>query len=573
MDILSTKRDEIKVQLLKRQLLKPIQKRSYTLTRFAGRSLEALMRDDEAAVVKKELLRIAAETGFVITVASAVENSGSKAFADFAMAFEKLDPIEAGKKAQDQTKQGKQQNSRVETSGCVQLLGKCVKKSNITVKWQEFQLQHVLLDLVLTAAMEAEGLHDDLKFFDDYFDADMSQQLNRYLLLVDLASNDGFNTAASALKNEVRLLLESGAKARYWLSRFDINNDPGTAVMTPANAKTHLTNIGTALQAAKSTSELQHLPTAALTRLAALAARPYSEEEADDMLYEIDELLLPALSAANVQEGAAFEAIVGQLTAYKTDLEGLLSGKVLRDAKSTTWRPVLSFLGSLDQAASYEALIGVVASAGFLFENEVARVAFAGIASGLEKYTVFDAERKELQIDVEGLAVQLFQRFGDRAGRIFGGYFGVGVNYLSARDFIQLDDGSTATGLAYVGEKIGLKVKLCDFQHRYTYRKHPYKAAHLSAPTISDIHAIAYGSGFLYQVNWLRSEAGFQSPLLGAAIGLTFFNGVDAHVGYAVPADQRTFMDGHWSFSMDVRFSDYLSRLNKRKKNSSKSGS
>ena len=113
---------------------------------------------------------------------------------------------------------------------------------------------------------------------------------------------------------------------------------------------------------------------------------------------------------------------------------------------------------------------------------------------------------------------------------------------------------------------MGFKFKLADFQNRYTYRKRPFKATRTTAPTLSDIHVIGYGSGLLYQVNWLNSEETFRSPLLGASIGASFFNGLDMHFGYAAQSNTRFFMDGHWNFSVDVRISDYLSELNKRRK-------
>jgi len=88
-------------------------------------------------------------------------------------------------------------------------------------------------------------------------------------------------------------------------------------------------------------------------------------------------------------------------------------------------------------------------------------------------------------------------------------------------------------------------------------------------PIISDLHVLMYGSGLLYNVTNMSSSRDFNHPIVGLSLGVSTYNHLDFNVGLAVPlASNRKFNsdDLMLNVGFDIRFSEYLTALNKKRK-------
>ena len=116
----------------------------------------------------------------------------------------------------------------------------------------------------------------------------------------------------------------------------------------------------------------------------------------------------------------------------------------------------------------------------------------------------------------------------------------MGVNYASfSNDNSLIDNGVNGTNsigsLYYASEKIGIKWKLWNWKYTHAfeagesfeyYGKQTYWLRPQEEPLISDVYIFGYGAGLLYNLVDLKSEDNFDYALVGAGIGMTFFNGL-----------------------------------------------
>ena len=87
---------------------------------------------------------------------------------------------------------------------------------------------------------------------------------------------------------------------------------------------------------------------------------------------------------------------------------------------------------------------------------------------------------------------------------------------------------------------------------------------------VSDVYALVYGSGLLYQLLDLRTSNNFDDPIMGLGLGVSFFNALDFNIGYNWPLKDdgglfdKFSSEALWTISFDVRISEYLARLTKK---------
>jgi hypothetical protein len=123
--------------------------------------------------------------------------------------------------------------------------------------------------------------------------------------------------------------------------------------------------------------------------------------------------------------------------------------------------------------------------------------------------------------------------------------------------------------LAYVSEKIGIKFKVADFdythshkplepfQYRGTYRR--WKGP-VADPFINDIYGMIYASGLIYNIVDLKSESNYDFAMLGAGIGISFFNDLELNVSYSVPLikGKNSFENGMVNLGFDIPIFEYV---------------
>jgi hypothetical protein len=86
-------------------------------------------------------------------------------------------------------------------------------------------------------------------------------------------------------------------------------------------------------------------------------------------------------------------------------------------------------------------------------------------------------------------------------------------------------------------------------------------------PILSDYFVSVYASGFLYNIANLKSDGGFNYPLLGIGLGTTFFNGLTTSLNLAYPLAGRDVkpVKPLLGVSVDIPVLDYISAAMKKK--------
>ena len=220
----------------------------------------------------------------------------------------------------------------------------------------------------------------------------------------------------------------------------------------------------------------------------------------------------------------------------------------------------------------------------FLLENTL--VEFNDLSGNLVDEATNKTEKiGYLYVDIEALISTIDQRFNSITKKKFTKYvtpfFSMGVNYASFSNNNNLiDNGSGVTNsigsLYYASEKIGIKYKLWNWKYTHAfdagesfeyYGKQTYWLRPQEEPLISDIYLFAYGSGLLYNLVDLKSDDNFDYALVGAGIGMTFFNGLSANLSISSPIVDKSISskNSFVNFGLDIPIIEYISALTKKK--------
>lgn len=253
---------------------------------------------------------------------------------------------------------------------------------------------------------------------------------------------------------------------------------------------------------------------------------------------------------------------------------------------------LLTNLNDLDKASSYEAILNIVQNSGAMYGNLSQARALNCFVNNIEKYTTIDAKRNEIYVDIESIILAIYNKYANQENHRLDFYFSLGLNQSfslgSGFKNIALD---TLNSFGFAAEKIGLKVKLINFK---SIRSHePGEEAPLifcikkkikddevrsRVPIVSDIHTVLFGSGLLYNIVNTKTSTQFSSYLLGAGFGVSFYNGLDAHicVNYPLGVDapfKEIFLPNNqfqlFTFSLDIKLGEYLAALAKKQSASS----
>lgn len=200
----------------------------------------------------------------------------------------------------------------------------------------------------------------------------------------------------------------------------------------------------------------------------------------------------------------------------------------------------------------------------------------------VDGYLVYDY----FMIDIESIILSFEYEFMDKGITSlkdfpFGikPFFIIGLNYgLLFGDHVTIpnkDETKAISQISYVSEKVGIKIMLSDFG--YTHAQKPnepfkYRGSYRSwkspvnAPLINDVYLLLYGSGIIYNVVDLKSEDNFDFGLIGAGIGVTFFNDLELNVSYSVPIMDKKLssINSFMNIGFDIPIFEYLRESKKK---------
>ncbi|GGW82963.1 hypothetical protein [Salegentibacter mishustinae] len=220
----------------------------------------------------------------------------------------------------------------------------------------------------------------------------------------------------------------------------------------------------------------------------------------------------------------------------------------------------------------------------FLLENTL--VEFNDLSGNLvDEVTNETKEIGYLYVDIESLISTIDQRFNSITKKKFTKYitpfFSMGVNYASfSNNNSLIDNESNSTSsigsLYYASEKIGIKWKLWNWKYTHAfeagesfeyYGKQTYWLRPQEEPLISDVYIYGYASGLLYNLVDLKSEENFDYALVGAGMGMTFFNGLSANLSISSPIVDNSISskNSFVNLGLDIPIIEYISALTKKK--------
>lgn len=222
------------------------------------------------------------------------------------------------------------------------------------------------------------------------------------------------------------------------------------------------------------------------------------------------------------------------------------------------------------------------------FEEQIGQNSFLSkIGKLINKYVIYvsyegdnDMVFKNFKIDVESIILSFEDEFFDKGITSLKDFkigvkpfFIIGMNYgtfvNSNTTILNSDGNSNISQISFIGEKIGLKFVLADFDYThsqkplewYKYRgKYRRWKGPVSDPLINDIYFSIYGSGILYNVVDLKSEDNFNFGLIGFGAGISFFNDLEFNISYSVPIIEKKFSydNAFINLGFDIPIFEYI---------------
>lgn len=281
---------------------------------------------------------------------------------------------------------------------------------------------------------------------------------------------------------------------------------------------------------------------------------------------------------------------LGQL---KSDI-GTSDFKKLSAQKLSEFKGVVELITSLDeldQVATYDKALRIAQDAANLIPESDVSGLINTVVNTIQKYTTVDADSNRLEIDVEDVILAIYKKYANRRNSWVDLYFSVGLNQSVKTSYsnnvqspLVSTAGDTLNSVAFAAEKIGLKFKIVNIARRNsfdygetpTHTLWPKKVSKYRSkePLVSDVHWLVYGSGLLYNIvnTTTEDEDLFNFPMIGTGPGISFFNSIDFNLWMNIPmVSGESFATSFkrrkiYGFSFDIRISDYLAALNKKRK-------
>ncbi|MCB0806823.1 MAG: hypothetical protein KDC05_13585 [Bacteroidales bacterium] len=232
---------------------------------------------------------------------------------------------------------------------------------------------------------------------------------------------------------------------------------------------------------------------------------------------------------------------------------------------------LITRLNQLDKALTYQHILDILEDIGFsTIDNDSEKMALINdIFNNVSKYVIILPDENRLEIDVESFIAFLYEKYAEINGSAFGLYFSIGLNqggFFDNNKF-PVNDTTHLSSLAFATEKIGVKLRLWDAR-KCSMKKsleNPAEHTYNPKPFVKDIHVIGYGSGLLYSIVNTTTSSDFNYPMLGLAVGPSFYNNIDINLGLNWAIRQGDFIPMYY-FGFDIKISEYLTELSKKRK-------
>jgi len=311
-----------------------------------------------------------------------------------------------------------------------------------------------------------------------------------------------------------------------------------------------------------------------------------------DILYTFYAEFVPILkkqgyrSEKNLKIIECFNTVCNSLAEQLTNQNEQL--KKLKE-KSNSFLIIASKLYQFNKASTISEYLKSIEEIGNVLPDDDIKSALSTVISFVKDYTVIEKNEKGKDIinfNVESFIVKLQNIKPYKLSR-WQFNLTVGVNNAYFQKDLVMQDSSITRNLSYVSEKIGIKYKFFDRSFWKTRNpgetymmktlRHPFKGTSYVKnsppiePLISNMHALVYGSGLLYNLVNTKTNKEFNMPMVGTGIGLTFYNALDFNICYGVPifpnSDfQKSINNNFINIGFDIQFLEYYNRLQEKRK-------
>jgi hypothetical protein len=308
---------------------------------------------------------------------------------------------------------------------------------------------------------------------------------------------------------------------------------------------------------------------------------PSDEEQGvvSDLLYTVYDEIIPGLKKLSFRD-ASLSTIATTLSDFTVSLAGYMQANFPNASSiSGSILPFLQLVSRLyefDRTTTFSEYTKLIADLENIFPNDFAKEALSVVNSFVRDHVQFiKVDGKEVvDFKIESF-IRKLQDIKPYKYSPLQFHMTVGMNSGFFYKNPLKVDGVDMNNFSYVGEKIGVKFKLIDWDFWQTrkpgetYRIYgtPYiKTAAPVEPVVSNIHLLAYGSGLLYNIINTSTQNNFNGALAGFGAGITFTRLLDFNLSYCIPivkgvTFKESFDYGFIGAGFDVQFGAYLDRV------------